>query len=85
MTTVFDAEKFAGLPSSAWRTKELQHSHSPCLGLREGDLKEINLSEAAHLPLWEDNYLSRWLQEAMWSGDGNDCKESLTEAKDERA
>lgn len=24
MTTAFDAEKFAGLPSGAWRTKETQ-------------------------------------------------------------
>lgn len=72
MATVFDAEKFASLPTSTWRTKELQHPCSPCLGLREGDLKEINLSEAGHLPLWKDNCLSRWLQEVTCPGEGND-------------
>lgn len=49
MTTAFGAEIFAGLPSGTWTTKEIQQ---PYLGLREGDLKEINLdssSEAAHL------------------------------------
>lgn len=57
MTTAFDAKKFAALPFGTWRTKELQQSPPPapptgvlpCLGLREGDVKEINLdsSEAA--------------------------------------
>lgn len=50
MTTAFDTETFAGLPSGTWRTKEQQPP--PGLRLCEGDLKEINLdsSEATHLP-----------------------------------
>lgn len=50
MTTAFDTEKFAGLPSGTWRTKE--PAPPPCLRLGEGDLKEINLdsSEGTQLP-----------------------------------
>lgn len=50
MTTVFVTEKFAGLPSGTWRTKERQPP--PSLRLSEGDSEVINLdsSEATHLP-----------------------------------
>lgn len=50
MTTAFDIEKFAGLPSGTWRTEK--PLPPPCLRLSKGALKEINLdsSGATQLP-----------------------------------
>ena len=59
---------------------------TPLSGAQERRLlKEINLDslEATHLPTEGRRPPEHGLQVATWSGDRNNCKESLTEAKDE--